>query len=103
MSGEISEGAWSAATTDTDLPARGHGQAPQATVEALMYSLRERGVKALEQPDTKRRLSALDKSQLKEVCRRVQNLKPHIATPWSREQAAALVSNWRKLHGQAHQ
>ena len=39
MSGEISEGAWSAATTDTDLPARGHGQAPQATVEALGIAL----------------------------------------------------------------
>jgi len=78
---------------------RGDSRAPQATVEALMYSLRERGVKALEEPDTKRRLSTLDKSQLKEVCRRVQNLKPHIATPWSREQAAALVSNWRRLHG----
>ena len=103
MSGEISEGAWSAATTDTDLPARGHGQAPQATVEALMYSLRERGVKALEESDTQRRLVALDKSQLKEVCRRVQNFKPHIAAPWSREETTTLVSNWRKLHGQAHQ
>jgi len=38
MSGEISEGAWPA-TTDTDLPARGHGQAPQATVEALGIAL----------------------------------------------------------------
>jgi len=102
MSGEISEGAWPA-TTDTDLPARGHGQAPQATVEALMYSLRERGVKALEESDTQRRLVALDKSQLKEVCRRVQNFKPHIAAPWSREETTTLVSNWRKLHGQAHQ
>ena len=95
MSGEISEGAW--------VPARGHGQAPQAAVEALMYSLRERGVKALEESDTQRRLVALDKSQLKEVCRRVQNFKPHIAAPWSREETTTLVSNWRKLHGQAHQ
>ena len=31
MSGEISEGAW--------VPARGHGQAPQATVEALGIAL----------------------------------------------------------------
>jgi len=38
MSGEISEVAWPA-TTDTDLPARGHGQAPQATVEALGIAL----------------------------------------------------------------
>src|SRR5262245_58856179 len=78
---------------------RGDGQAPQALVEALMYSLRERGVQALEEPDTKRRLSAVDKCQLKEVRRRVQNLKPHIATPWSREDTTTLVSNWRKLHG----
>jgi len=72
---------------------------PEATVEALMYSLRERGVKALEESNTQRRLAELDKSQLKEVCRRVQNFKPHIAAPWSREEATALVSNWGKLRG----
>ena len=78
-------------------------RAAGTTIEALMYSLRERGVKALEESNTQSRLAELDKSQLKEVCRRVQNFKPHIAAPWSREETTTLVSNWRKLHGQAHQ
>ena len=81
---------------------RGDGRTPEATVEALMYSLR-RGVGEIDKPDTRRRLAALDKRQLKQVCRRVQNFKPHIAAPWSREETTTLVSNWRKLHGQAHQ
>ena len=72
--------------------------APGATVEALMYSLR-RGVS---EANTLRRLSELNKHQLKQVCRRVQNFNSDIATPWSREEAAALVSNWRKLRGQAY-
>ena len=77
---------------------RGDGRTPEATVEALMYSLR-RGVGEIDKPDTRRRLAALDKRQLKQVCRRVQNFKPHIAAPWSREEATALVSNWGKLRG----
>jgi hypothetical protein len=76
-------------------------RAPEATVEALMYSLR-RGVSELTRPDAQRRLTAIDQDQLKEVCRRVQNFNPHIATPWSREEATALVSNWRILRGQAY-
>jgi len=78
------------------------GRAAAMTVEALMFSLRERGTKAFEEPDTKRRLSELSKRQLKEACQRVQNFKPHMAAPWSREEAAALVSNWRMLRGPAH-
>jgi hypothetical protein len=72
--------------------------APQATVEALMYSLR-RGVGELTKPDTLRRLTAIDQDQLKEVCCRVQNFNSDIAAPWSREEAAALVSKWGKLRG----
>jgi hypothetical protein len=71
---------------------------PEATVEALMYSLR-RGVGEIDKPGTRQRLAALDKHQLKQVCRRVQNFNSDIAAPWSREEAAALVSNWRKLRG----
>ena len=76
-------------------------RAPEATVEALMYSLR-RGVGELTKPDTLRRLTAIDRDQLKEVCCRVQNFKPEIAAPWSREEATELVSNWRILRGQAY-
>ena len=74
---------------------------PEATVEALMYSQR-RGVGEIDKPDTRRRLAALDKRQLKQVCRRVQNFNLDIATPWSREEATALVSNWRIIRGQAY-
>jgi hypothetical protein len=71
---------------------------PATVVEALMYSLR-RGVNDLTRPDALRRLSALDDTQLKTVCRRVQNFKPEIATPWSSEEVAELIARWRELHG----
>jgi hypothetical protein len=64
--------------------------APQAMVDALVFSLR-RGVNELTKPDVLRRLSALDQNQLKEVCRRVQNFKPEIAPPWSAEEVARLI------------
>ena len=80
---------------------RGDGRTPEALIEALMFSLR-RGVGEIDKADTRRRLAALNKRQLKQVCRRVQNFNSDIATPWSREEAAALVSNWRKLRGQAY-
>jgi hypothetical protein len=71
---------------------------PEATVDALLYSLR-RGIAELTKPDTLRRLSELDKGQLKAICRRLQNFKPEIAPPWSPEDVAALIAKWRKLHG----
>lgn len=71
---------------------------PTTAVEALMYSLR-RGIIELTQPDTLRRLSMFDEGQLKAICRRLQNFKPEIATPWSSEEVAALIARWRELHG----
>jgi hypothetical protein len=71
---------------------------PEATVDALVYSLR-RGIAELTKPDTLRRLSELDKGQLKAICRRLQNFKPEIASPWSLEDVAALIAKWRELHG----
>jgi hypothetical protein len=72
---------------------------PETTVDALVYSLR-RGIAAeLTKPDTLRRLSELDKGQLKAICRRLQNFKPEIAPPWSPEDVAALIAKWRELHG----
>jgi hypothetical protein len=72
--------------------------APQAMIEALMFSLR-RGVGELTKPGTLRRLSELHESQVREVCRRLQNLKPGIAVPWSPEEVTALIARWRELHG----
>jgi hypothetical protein len=70
---------------------------PEATVDALVYSLR-RGVNELTNADTLHRLSGLDEGQLKAVCRRVQSFNPEIATPWSSDEVAALIAKWRELH-----
>jgi hypothetical protein len=69
--------------------------APPTTIEALMFSLR-RGVNELAQPDTLRRLSALDGDQVKQICRRVQTFQPEIAEPWSTDEVDALISAWRR-------
>jgi len=47
-----------------EINTRRDGGAPQPTVEALMYSLRERGIKALEEVATKRRLSLLNEASI---------------------------------------
>jgi hypothetical protein len=66
-------------------------RAAASTVEALMYSLRERGVKALEEPDTRRRLSLLSEEQLIEVGDRLLQLKPRIARPWTANEVEQLM------------
>jgi hypothetical protein len=81
-----------------DRARRRHG-APQRTVEALMFSLRSRGTKALEEAATKRRISELAEQQLHEVCGRLQRLKPHIAPAWPPEQITILVDAWNSCHG----
>jgi hypothetical protein len=62
---------------------RKNGGAPQATVEALMFSLRSRSTKALLEPAVQRRLSKLSDRQVIEVGNRLQRLKPEIARAWS--------------------
>jgi uncharacterized protein YjiS (DUF1127 family) len=59
------------------------GRAAKMTVEALMYSLRERGTAALKEPDTRRRLGELSDDQLTDVGTRLQHLKPGIARAWT--------------------
>ena len=76
---------------------RGDGQAPQATVEALVYGLR-RGVEELTKPDALQRLSQLIQAHLLEVCERLQNFKPSIATAWTLEEVEALASIWSTAH-----
>jgi hypothetical protein len=61
--------------------------APEPTIEALMYLLRSRGVKALEEPDTKRRLAQLSDRQIIEVGERLQRL---IARAWTTEDVKIL-------------
>jgi hypothetical protein len=64
--------------------------APQQTVEALMLSLRSRGIKALEEAATRRRLSELSDQQVVEVGNRLQRLRPEIARACT---AAARITN----------
>ena len=64
---------------------------PQPTVEALMFSLRERGTKALSEPDVKRRLFELSDQQVIEVGDRLQKLKSEIARAWSTEEVKLLL------------
>jgi hypothetical protein len=73
-------------------------RAPEATVDAVVYSLR-RGINKLTNADTLHRLSGLDEGQIKAVCRRIQSFNPEIAIPWSSDEVAALIAKWRELHG----
>jgi hypothetical protein len=77
---------------------RAAGAAPKPTVDALMYSLRERGVAALAEPATRRRLGELSEEQLREVGGRVQQFKPHIARSWTADEVAQLVETWGACH-----
>src|SRR5262245_2601491 len=77
------EGAWTELSTVKQ-------RAPQTTVEALMHSLREGGVKALEGSATKRRLGELSDEQAIEVGNRLQRLQPNIACAWTAEEVGLL-------------
>jgi len=67
-------------------------RATDMTVEALVYSLRERGTAALKEPDTKRRLSQCSDEQVIEVGNRLQRLKPYIGRgPWLPDEVRQLL------------
>jgi hypothetical protein len=65
-------------------------RAPAATVEALVHSLRERGVWALTETAVKLRLAELTNDQLLEVAGRLQRLKPEIARAWTPDEVKQL-------------
>ena len=71
--------------------------AAACTVEALMFSLRERGLRALQEPFLQQRLSELSEVQLREVCERLQNFKPHIASIWSPDEVGAMIAIWSRI------
>jgi hypothetical protein len=73
-----------------------YGAAP-TTVEALMFSLRERGTAVLSESDGRRRLSELTAEQMLEVAARLQKIKPGIAPPWTAEQVDALYETKARL------
>jgi hypothetical protein len=86
----FADDAWSAHT---------RGRAAAATVEALVYGLRD-GIEKLNH-DRLRRLSELNEEQLRAVCERLQNFKPHIAPAWSPEEVEALAVIWSDLRHEA--
>ena len=71
--------------------------AAMTTVEALMLSLRSRGVQALGEPNTMRRMFELDDTQLREVAIRLQKLKPEIALAWAPDDIEVLIAARRHL------
>jgi hypothetical protein len=71
--------------------ARSRDSAAEKTVEALMFNLRERGTKALEESNTERRLIELRNQQVIEIGDRLQKLKPEVARPWSVEEVKLLL------------
>ena len=73
--------------------------AAYSTIEALMYSLRSRGERALTESDCQRRLSELNEDQLREVAVRLQKLMPEIAAAWTPEQIEILIAVWEGLNG----
>jgi hypothetical protein len=70
--------------------------APEATIDALVYSLR-RGINELTSPEAKRRLSELSEDQLRALCERLRNFKPEIAPAWTPEEVEALTVIWSEL------
>jgi transposase len=72
------------------------GRAARSTIEALMFSLRERGTKALDEPDTKHRISELSEEQLHEVGARLRALT--IRPAWKAEEIDRLVEKWLACH-----
>ena len=71
--------------------ARSQNDAPERTVEALMWSLRTHSTKALDEAAAKRRLSELSDQQVIEVGDRLQKLKSEIARAWSTEEVKLLL------------
>jgi hypothetical protein len=81
-----------------ELNAARNREAPEWTVEALMYGLRESVAALRRRRDRLRRLSELSEAQLRVVCERLVNFKPHIAPAWTEGEVQALVKIWSDAH-----
>jgi hypothetical protein len=62
--------------SETDPPINLDLDAPQVTVEAVMYELREYGLNALKAPNARERLGTLSRKQHREVLARLIRLRP---------------------------
>jgi len=68
--------------------------AASSTIEALMLSLRERGVETLREGATRQRLGQLSQAQLCHVGDRLQALQLHIARAWTVDEIKQLIEAW---------
>jgi hypothetical protein len=66
-------------------------RAARSVIEALMLSF-ERGVSALDEPDSRQRLRVLNDDQALEVAGRVQRFRPEIGKPWTADEVEILMS-----------
>jgi hypothetical protein len=76
--------------------ARRRHDAPQTTVEALMFTMRS-GAKALYESSNRRRLKELSEVQLHEVCARLEKFNSNIARAWTPAEIEGLVTIWAEL------
>ena len=84
---------------DAELRAdRLRGRAADATVDALVFSLRS-GVGVLKRPDVLRPLSELSNPQVREIAVRVQKFKPDIAPAWTAQDLQVLLAVRSKVRG----
>jgi hypothetical protein len=70
------------------------GQAPQVTVEALMFSLRSGGA-ALARKEMRERLAHMSDTQLHGICARLRKLT--IARAWTSEEITLLTELWETI------
>jgi hypothetical protein len=63
-----------ATTTDTAMVPAASRQTPMATVEAVMWAVRERGLNALKEPACRERLSQCDDAAQAQIIQRVEKL-----------------------------
>jgi hypothetical protein len=86
-------------------------EAPRVVVEALMLALRERGVKALDEPDVERRLAMLSATQMTQVGERLlwRNAVTILSRPanferswrrWKHKDTHKILQKWLALHGE---
>jgi len=48
---------------------------PQSTIEAILYSVRTRGLAALKEPDNEERLSRCDEAAMKQIHERIKIMR----------------------------
>jgi hypothetical protein len=62
---------------------------PQTTINALMYSMRSRGLQALREPDTMERLSRCDEGAIRQIAERLATLG------WPPERIKPVIACWQ--------